>query len=573
MSAIPRRLPEPRPVLVAAGDLVSRGLRPRNLAYATVAAVLAVWLGGAVGIVLGVLAAPFLLGVGARTAWRYTGRGRTRLNHGHRGWATRRELAETRPTGPSTRLGSTTVGPPVPIPLRVGHDDSVLILGGPRRGKTLTLADIVRQHRARGPRYISSTRTDLLRATISARRHGEAPAWVFIPEGVDGAMGRLIRLMVQAGWVRLMHWSPVAGCEDPLVAANRAAALIEAIDTGSPDDQTWLQSATTVLRCLLQAAALGGRDMATVYRWVIDPSETRVPFDILQEHDVTAAAEYTSEIIETYENAASSVLRMVRQATEYMANPNVAAACCPGPGDEVLDMREFIESDGDLYVIGRERKRQGTQPLVAALLAELWDTAVALANKQENGKLPRALLLAADELAVTARVPWDDWLATAGGSGIHMVGVAQSPRQLDKKWPKNAILDNSTSVLVFGGLKGENDLRGFTTLCGKRWESVPQEPSRHVEQPVMTEGRLSGLRKFRALHLGGHLAHPTILGTARWVKVHEVTGTLRAAAAGATAVARAQITAPQRQALPVAAKAPIPLPPATQHAHATRKAS
>lgn len=578
-AAVPTRLPEPRPVLVAAADVVSRVLRPRNLAGAVAATAFGVWVGGPVGLVLGAVAAPFLLGVAARTGLRYTGRGRTRLEHGHTGWATRRELAEHQPTGPSTRLGSTTVGPPVPIPLRAAHEDSVLILGGPRRGKTLTASDIARQHRGKGPRYLSSTRFDVLRATISARRKGEAPAWVFVPEGASGATGLWLRLMVQAGWIRPMHWSPIAGCTDPLVASARAAALMEATDTGDTSDATWIQSATTVLRCLLRAAALGGLDMRALYGWVTGP-DTSEPFDLLEDHGAHRWAwELRAELLSDNEPGVASVLQALRRGVEFIANDAVAQACCPGPNDEQFDAREFLESDGDLYVIGRERKRQGTQPLMAALTTYLYDTAVQVADEQKSGKLPRTLLLLCDELKVTARVPWDDWLATAGGSGIHMVGVAQSPAQLREKWGEHgsaAIVDNSTSVLVFGGLKNEGDLRAFAELCDERREPLPEDPSRSEWRPVMTKARLSGLRKFRALHLGGGLPHPTILSTARWVKAHEVTGTLRVMAPGIYVAVRTQLTAPQRRAIPAATRAPIPMPPAQrdrQIEHATRKAS
>ena len=544
--------------MVWAGDVLARALRPRNLVVAAVAAVAAACIGGTIAVLLLVPSTPLLVTAATRLGYRRTLRGRVRTANGHQGWATPSDINKARPKGRSTFLGWTTVGSPTPVAVRISFAASLLILGGQRMGKTLELIRIVLGHRGAGPRFVSSPRTDILQATIRPPRRGEAPAWVFVPEGVDGEMGELLDRMERAGWIRRMHWSPIPGCEDPKVAARRAAAMVDATDTGSPDDQTWMQSATTVLRCLLRLAALTGLSMRDVYAGVTNPDKAiPVLADKLHEYDPAWAAELASELLSGATDIVASVLRVVRQATEFVSDPTIAEACCPGPGDAVLDLRRMIENDETVHVIGEDRDKQGVQPLLAAFTTEVYETATQVA-KEHKGKLPRPLLFALDELGVNIKVMLPKWLATAGGYNMHVVGVAQDPEQLEKRWPKSGIAGMFTNTLVFGGIENVAALHKYEELCGWRREPLPENPSTSEWRRVMPADRLFELPKFHALHVGAGGRQRTIVSTARWTKAAEVpVSATRVRLWVASKRTHVEVEAPQQQEQVTTQRGPI----------------
>ncbi|HEY1733189.1 MAG TPA: type IV secretory system conjugative DNA transfer family protein, partial [Acidimicrobiales bacterium] len=123
-------------------------------------------------------------------------------------------------------------------------EDSWVIVGPTRSGKTMrvlvrTILD------APGPVVTTSIRLDTLTLTAPARAK-VGPVSVFDPLGTTG-------------WPVTMHWSPIRGCQDPLVARRRANGFAAAtgIDTSHGDGAYWVRAAARVIRAYLHAAALG----------------------------------------------------------------------------------------------------------------------------------------------------------------------------------------------------------------------------------------------------------------------------------------------------------------------------
>ena len=71
-------------------------------------------------------------------------------------------------------------------------------------------------------------------------------------------------------WPDPVGWDPVAGCEDPQVAIYRARALNAAAGSSQGIQHAdYFQSYNEAIhRCYLHAAAVSGRDIATVRQWV-----------------------------------------------------------------------------------------------------------------------------------------------------------------------------------------------------------------------------------------------------------------------------------------------------------------
>ncbi|MFC5952914.1 type IV secretion system protein VirD4, partial [Pseudonocardia lutea] len=100
-------------------------------------------------------------------------------------------------------------------PLRVWSllEDVVCVFGGPRTGKTGWLAGRVLD--TPGAAVVTSTRTDLLEMTGGLRSR-RGPVHVFNAVGLGGIASTVF-------------FDPVSGCQDPIIAAERASDLLGAV--------------------------------------------------------------------------------------------------------------------------------------------------------------------------------------------------------------------------------------------------------------------------------------------------------------------------------------------------------
>ena len=134
-------------------------------------------------------------------------------------------------------------------------ENAYLLLAPPRRGKGVSVI-IPNLLDWPGPLVATSTKDDLIVHTACALRE-ERPVYVFDPTGFSE-------------WPDPVGWDPVAGCEDPQVAIYRARALNAAAGSSQGIQHAdYFQSYNEAIhRCYLHAAAVTGRDIATVRQWV-----------------------------------------------------------------------------------------------------------------------------------------------------------------------------------------------------------------------------------------------------------------------------------------------------------------
>ncbi len=139
---------------------------------------------------------------------------------------------------------------------------SVMALGPQRSGKTTSLI-IPNVLSANGAVVSTSTKPDVLDATIAARsRLGRC--FLFDPTGsVDREHD-----------VAMLQWSPLRSCATWMGSLSMAHSLVEVTSSSShqgslrPESSHWNERAQAMLAPLLHAAALDGRDMRTVLTWV-----------------------------------------------------------------------------------------------------------------------------------------------------------------------------------------------------------------------------------------------------------------------------------------------------------------
>lgn len=426
------------------------------------------------------------VGVVALGGWRITrplraGGGSAGLAAPGRGLATRRDLrqhlsdqavraraAQARPS-----LSTTRRYPTREVALALGEDlgsgmslwgsveDSYLILGPPRSGKGVHLV-IPHTLDAAGPVLVTSTRPDTFHATRQIRA-GRGPVLAFDPQQLAPDAPRL-------------RWSPTRGCEDPLIAINRARALaagtgLQQGDGGSAGQDYWQQMVAAVLRSYLHAAALTGRSVGDILAWASRPTDP-TPVRILKSEPAAAGgwAEELAAQAGADPRQRDSVWSGIRRAVDSLADPRVLATCSPTTGD-AFDPAAFLRDNGTLYLLGTTGAQLSVAPLIAALLEDLLDTARTLAATSPQGRLDPPLLLLLDEAANIAPIPTlPNLLADGGGTGITTVVVLQSLAQARARWGASgadAIWDAATTKIILGGLAHADDLQRISRLAGE----------------------------------------------------------------------------------------------------------
>ncbi|WP_433504822.1 type IV secretory system conjugative DNA transfer family protein [Pseudonocardia halophobica] len=338
-------------------------------------------------------------------------------------------------------------------------EDVVCVFGGPRTGKTGWLAG--RLVDAPGAAVVTSTRTDLYELTRGLRAW-RGPVHVFNAVGLGGIASTVC-------------FDPIEGCKDPVTAAERATDLLAVGSAGRGGDREyWEAQARRVLAAFVHAAALGGRDMHAVLAWVADPDE--------HEHEVTSLLRLSpvpsfvqdaTQFLTTNERTRSSITSTVMPALGWLSSPAASAAASRRNGLPALDLAELLRSRATVYLLGAEETQAA--PLVCALTGHIAREARRLAARKPGGRLDPPLLLALDEAALISPVPLASWTADMGGRGVAIVAAFQSRAQLISRWGDTGaaiIMNNSASVMVFGGTRDRDDLAYWAALAGERDEPV-----------------------------------------------------------------------------------------------------
>jgi type IV secretion system protein VirD4 len=360
---------------------------------------------------------------------------------------------DVRPEQVGYRLGR--VGP---RSVWVSVEDSVTVLGPPRSGKGINIV-IPMIVEAPGAVVTTSMFTDNVALTM-AERARRGPVAVFAPSLGDA---------LPSG----MRWSPIRGCEEPDTAQLRATALGAGTGRGVENASFWQDKTIQALYPMLHAAAITTASTADFDRWCSGPAVAAEAVSILRDHPqaVPGWADKLDEIITADPRTRDNMWAGVAQATRALSNPTVLAACSPGP-TELFDIERFLAESGTLYIVGDKKGFDGS--IVAALIEDLFATAMKIANRSAGHRLDPPLLLALDEVANIAYLPSLPTMVSAGGGrGVTTVNVLQSRAQARDRWgadAERAIWGASTIKIVLGGVSDAQDLQDLSTLVGTRDE-------------------------------------------------------------------------------------------------------
>ncbi|MFF8032739.1 MULTISPECIES: TraM recognition domain-containing protein [unclassified Streptomyces] len=241
-----------------------------------------------------------------------------------------------------------------------------------------------------------------------------------------------------------LHWSPTSGCEDKNTALSRAAALLAPVRPASRLDQAVGDTAETLLRSYLHAAAIDGRTIRHVHRWAQG----------LQVHDAVralrtspkaapGAAGELEAALTAHPERRDMAQQLTARALSALSTVNVREACTPNRTD-ALALDSFIHEGGTLYVVGESiedpRTGPGAMPLLTALAAHVVEHGRRMAERSSSGRLDPPLTLVLDDVAAVAPLPQlPDLLATGADRGMPTLALLRSRAQGRARWPHDEL--------------------------------------------------------------------------------------------------------------------------------------
>ncbi|MGA2522325.1 MAG: type IV secretory system conjugative DNA transfer family protein, partial [Acidimicrobiales bacterium] len=328
-------------------------------------------------------------------------------------WATRRDLGPLvvpRPTPGRLSLG---LAHHRLVAAEAGH--SVLVVGPTQSRKTSGFA-VPAILEWDGPVVAASVKSDLARHTVAWRR-GCGQVWVYDPSAVTSLPGA--------------SWSPLDASVTWEGARRVAASLTEVARSSAgslTDGDFWYATAAKLLAPLLLAAAISGRTMLDVVRW-LDTQEVDEVYEALRTGGDERALQAAQASWGRDDRQRSAVYTTAETAVEVFADPVVAASERAGPAGPAagvatgadVDPVRLLDGRNTLYLCAPAHDQRRLRPLFATLVAQVVEAAYERAARQ-GGPLDPPLLVVLDEAANVAPLAELDVLAsTAAGHGVQLV--------------------------------------------------------------------------------------------------------------------------------------------------------
>lgn len=296
---------------------------------------------------------------------------------------------------------------------------------------------------------VLSVKRDVYEATVAYRRR-LGRVWVYDPFGKDSCT-----------------FSPLCTADDWEGAIRAALALAGAAkhDHASAATDFWDREAAVLLAPLMHAASLGGHSMATVLDW-LDRREYRPADHLLADAGADAAGAQLRGVLardarnrETTVMSAAALLRAYRY-------PRVTQE-----RRAELSPESFFSGGAanTIYVVAAAHHQRDLQPVVLALVAAIYETAIDYART--FGRFSPELYLLMDEAANIAPVrDLAKWLSQCGDHGITIATAWQSIAQIDAGYgrhERDAILAASTAQVFLPPLADPTTTEYVTGLLGK----------------------------------------------------------------------------------------------------------
>ncbi|WP_406343351.1 type IV secretory system conjugative DNA transfer family protein [Streptomyces sp. NBC_00648] len=239
-----------------------------------------------------------------------------------------------------------------------------------------------------------------------------------------------------------LHWSPTSGCEDADVAAARATALLAPVRPQARIDAAMADTAETLLRCWLHAAALDSRDGKAVkqmHRWA-QGTGAHEAVRILRTHPkaMSGSAGLLESALTAHPERREIAQELTARALDALSSIHIREACTPNRADS-LALESFAAEGGTLYVVGEAiedpRSRPAAMPLLTALASDVVERGRRMAERSPDGRLDPPMTLVLDDVAAVAPLPrLPELLSTGQDLGLPTLVLLRSAEQARARW-------------------------------------------------------------------------------------------------------------------------------------------
>ncbi|MDX6256637.1 MAG: hypothetical protein QOJ11_2971 [Frankiales bacterium] len=288
-------------------------------------------------------------------------------------------------------------------------------------------------------------KSDLWATTSAARAlsTGER-VWAFDPQRIARA--------AQTFW-----WDPLRRLADsdyPLEEAQRLAGHFVLTVDDVDKRNIWGPAATSLLKALLLAAALDGRTIHDVHRWLASDGNP-TPVDLLREHGWTAVASTLSGLYADPPDTRGSVYFTARTATVCLANPQITAWITPpnddNPSLDEFDAAKFPCTKETLYLMSKDGGG-AAGPQVAALTDAVMRSGVTAAERR-GGRLDAPMVIVLDEAGNICKIAdLPQLYSHLGSRGVVVITILQSYSQGVGVWGQNGmkLLWSAATIKLIG---------------------------------------------------------------------------------------------------------------------------
>ncbi|MEW1829159.1 type IV secretory system conjugative DNA transfer family protein [Streptomyces sp. NPDC088196] len=314
----------------------------------------------------------------------------------------------------------------LPTGERVGGWEKILLATAESRQATATQA--VRD--AEGPVLVVTSNSAVWQDTKDARAK-LGPVLLYDPTHLCDTPARL-------------HWSPTTACEDKQTALKRATALLAPVRPTAKIDQAVADTAETLLRSYLHAAAIDGRTIRHVHRWS-QGTQIQDAVRILRTNPKAApgAAGELEAALTSHPERRDIAQELTSRALSALFTVNIREACTPNRTD-ALSLDSFANEGGTLYLVGESiedpRTNPGAMPLLTALASSVVERGRHMAERSSAGRLDPPMTLVLDDVAAVAPLPQlPDLLATGADKGLPTLALLRSREQARARWPHHEL--------------------------------------------------------------------------------------------------------------------------------------
>ncbi|MFD4241982.1 type VI secretion protein [Streptomyces sp. NPDC058525] len=235
-----------------------------------------------------------------------------------------------------------------------------------------------------------------------------------------------------------LHWNPAEGCADRDTSTARAIALLAPVCPQARMDAAVADTAETLLRSWLQAAALDDRPFKQLHRWT-QGNSAQDPVRILRTHPQAAAgaAGELESALTAHPERRELAQHLTARALACLTSIHIREACNPNRTDS-LTLASFVTEGGTLYMVGESledpRTHPGAMPLLTALAADVVEHGRRMAARSSHGRLDPPLTLVLDDIAAVAPIPQLPDLLT--DETLPLLALCRSREQARSRWPE-----------------------------------------------------------------------------------------------------------------------------------------